>query len=36
MERGFDTYTNALIKNFIFLFVFFSAVEPIIYPYLNR
>ena len=29
MECGFDTHKNALIKNFVILFVFFCDVEPI-------
>ena len=29
MECGFNTHKNALIKNFVILFVFFCAVEPI-------
>ena len=29
IESGFDTYKNALIKNLVILFVFFSAFEPL-------
>ena len=30
MECGFDTHKNASMKNFVILFAFFSAFEPIV------